>query len=197
MGRITAIVLAAGRSSRMAEEGNKLLLPWEGKQVVQVVVETLKQTCDQVVVVVGHEKEKVCTAVEQYGVCAISNPDYAEGMSTSIRVGVEASDAADGYLLALGDMPQISTETIADLIESFGSAPVHQEGIHVPTFKGRRGHPVLFGSRYAGELVALKGDTGARSLLEHHATRVVEIAVNDAGILQDFDTPENYAAAVG
>ncbi len=190
-----AIVLAAGRSTRM-QEHNKLLLPWGEKRIVQVVVEKLlRVSFEEVVVVVGHERAQVEGVLGGYPVRLVYNPGYAEGLSTSIRQGVEAVRAnVDGYLFALGDMPWGRSETIQELCRAFFRG---EEGsIVVPKVSGDRGNPVVFSSSYRRELLQLKGDQGARPLVRQHAEKVIEVAVEDPGILLDVDTPEAYRAGV-
>ena len=188
---LTAIVLAAGRSTRM-QTRNKLLLPWGDKRMLQVVLDTLLTVpFEKVVVVVGHERRRVEQLLQGYALCLVHNERYAEGMSTSIRKGVEAvEDPGSGYLLALGDMPWIKQDTVERLCMTFPRRD--PRAITVPTVGGRRGHPVIFGKFYRGELLQLEGDRGAASLLQKHAGMVVEVPVDDSGILKDVDTPGTY-----
>lgn len=188
---LSGIVLAAGRSSRM-EDTNKLLLPWKEQSVLQVVVE---QVCEvglgEVVVVTGHQRTEVEEALSRYPVRLVHNPKFAEGMATSIRVGVEAAVGEQGYLFALGDMPQIASTTMLKVVEALKSS----ETIAVPVSNGRRGHPVAIGSAYRDALLALIGDRGARPVLKKNAASVVEVPVEDEGIFVDVDTRESYRAA--
>ena len=188
---LTAIVLAAGCSTRM-QPRNKLLLPLGKKPILQVVVETLFTVpVEKVVVVVGHEHSKVEKLLQGCALRLVYNERYAEGMSTSIRKGVEeAEEPGSGYLIALGDMPWIKKETVRRLCGTFFRwAP---EVIAVPTMEGRRGHPVVFGNFFQRELLQLEGDRGASSLLHKHSEKVVEVPVEDPGIFKDIDTPEAY-----
>ena len=188
---LTAIVLAAGRSTRM-QTHNKLLLPWGEKRMLQVVVDTLSTfPFEKVVVVVGHQRHEIEQLLRGYALSMVHNEQYAEGMSTSIRKGVEAvEDPGSGYLLALGDMPWIKQDTVERLCMTFPRRD--PRAITVPTVGGRRGHPVIFGKFYRGELLQLEGDRGAASLLQKHASMVVEVPVDDSGILKDVDTPGTY-----
>ena len=187
---LSGIVLAAGSSSRM-EGANKLLLPWKGRCVLQVVVERICEVgLGEVVVVTGHQRAEVEEALSRYPVRLLHNPDFAEGMAASIRVGVEAAGGEQGYLFALGDMPQIASKTMLKVAEALKSS----ETIAVPVCNGRRGHPVAIGSAYRAALLALTGDRGARPVLEKNAANVVEVAVEDEGIFVDVDTRESYRA---
>ena len=191
----TAIVLAAGRSSRMGEE-HKLLLPWGEKRIVQVVVETLLEApLKDIVVVTGHQRGEVERLLRDYPLQLMHNPRFGEGMSTSIGTGVEAAGAeTGGYLFALGDMPRVGRETIAALCAAFSE---NTDSIIVPAANGQRGNPVVFSSSLRDGLLRLEGDRGAKVLLQRHADRVVEVAVEDRGIFVDVDTPEAYREAVG
>ena len=187
----SGIVLAAGRSSRM-EGTNKLLLPWKGRCVLQVVVERICEVgLGEVIVVTGHQRAAVEEKLTHYPVRLVHNPDFAEGMAASIRVGVEAAVGEQGYLFALGDMPQIASKTMLKVAEALKSS----ETIAVPVRDGRRGHPVAIGIAYRAALLALTGDRGARPVLAKNAANVVEVPVEDEGIFVDVDTQESYRAA--
>ena len=174
------------------EGANKLLLPWKEQCVLQVVVERICEVgLGEVVVVTGHQRAEVEEALSRYPVRLVHNPDFAEGMAASIRVGVEAAVAEQGYLFALGDMPQIASKTMLKVAEALKSS----ETIAVPVRYGHRGHPVAIGSAYRDALLALTGDRGARPVLAKNAANVVEVAVEDEGIFVDVDTLESYRAA--
>ena len=188
---VSAVLLAAGASSRMGAE-NKLLLPWGDKPVLEVVVNALAGApLHEVVVVVGHEAETVAAVLEPYPVRVVANSGFAAGMAASLRTGIEAVDAAaSGYLVALGDMPGITAGLVDLLCRRFAEAG--ESAILLPVDKGRRGHPVIFARGFRQELLALSGDRGARSVVERHPGCVVEVPVSDSGILADVDTPEEY-----
>ena len=189
---LSGIVLAAGSSSRM-EGANKLLLPWQKQCVLQVVVERICEVgLGEVIVVTGHQRAEVEEKLSHYPVRLVHNPKFAEGMAASIRVGVEAAVGEQGYLFALGDMPQIAGATMLKVAEALKS----REAIAVPVRDGRRGHPVAIGSAYRDALLALTGDRGARPVLAKNAANVVEVPVEDEGIFVDVDTQEAYSAAL-
>ena len=188
---LSGIVLAAGRSSRM-EGANKLLLPWQKQCVLQVVMERICGVgLGEVIVVTGHQRAEVEEKLSRYPVRLVHNPNFAEGMAASIRVGVEAAVSDQGYLFALGDMPQIAGTTMLKVAEALTS----RKAIAVPVSTGRRGHPVAIGSAYRNALLALTGDRGARPVLAKNAANVVEVPVEDEGIFVDVDTQESYRAA--
>ena len=174
------------------EGANKLLLPWQEQCVLQVVVERICAVgLGEVVVVTGHQRAEVEEALSRYPVRLVHNPDFAEGMAASIRVGVEAAVGEQGYLFALGDMPQVAGKTMLQVAEALKS----REAIAVPVRDGRRGHPVAIGSAHRDALLALTGDRGARPVLAKNAASVVEVPVEDEGIFVDVDTQESYRAA--
>lgn len=191
--RIAGIVLAAGQSRRMGPQ-NKLLIPLEGKTMVRHVVETMAASrVSDITVVTGHEADAVAAALSGLGVTIRHNPDYAGGLSTSLRTALAALPAsADGALVQLGDMPRVRPETIDRLLAAFN--PVEGRAICIPTFNGKRGNPVLWGRRFFADLAQVSGDVGGRQLLVDHVDLVCEVPTDDPGILTDVDTPEALAA---
>ena len=189
MVRIGAILLAAGESRRMGV--NKLALPWGSKTVLERCVEVLvRSNIKEVVVVLSDRTKALGSRLRGPKVKLVMNPNYHRGMSTSIRRGVQAVDRKnDGILIALGDQPVLRTKTINALIQAL----VQEKGkIIVPIFRGRRGHPVLFGPTFAKELLQLKGDVGAKSLLQKHLKSVFEVRTKSKGVVTDMDTWEDY-----
>jgi len=187
---IAGLVLAAGMSSRMGR--NKLTALLAGKPMLRHVVEAaLASRLDCVTVVTGHDAAAVRGALEGLPVGFLHNPDYAAGLSTSLRAGVAGCES-DGLMVLLGDMPGITPELIDRGIAAFD--PAAGRAICVATAHGQRGHPVLWGRQFFCELERLTGDTGARGLIGAHADLVCEITTGDAGPLTDIDTPEALAA---
>ena len=123
----------------------------------------------------------------------VHNPDFAEGLSTSLKAGIAAVPAeADGAIVCLGDMPQVSAPLIDRLIAAFD--PERGALVVIPTIAGKRGNPVLWSRRFFPDLMALEGDVGARHLIGGYAEAVAEVAVEDAAALTDVDTPEALIA---
>ncbi len=185
--RVSAIVLAAGKSSRMGT--NKLLADYRGQPLLRVTVANLRASAaDEIIVVTGNEHGKVQAALEGLAVRFVYNSRYADGLSTSLRAGVEAAAGAEAVLVCLGDMPLVKPATIDRLIAAFN--PVEHRSIIVPTHKGEWGNPVLWGQEHFGRLASLEGDKGARSLIGDLKSEATDVETADAGILQDADTPE-------
>jgi len=186
---IAAIVLAAGRSTRMGGP-NKLLAELNGKPLVRIVTDqALASKASEVIVVTGHQADQVKAALNGLDVTWVYNPDYAQGIASSVKTGIAAVPPnADGAVICLGDMPLVGANLIDRLIESF--APDRGALIVVPSSEGRRGNPVLWSRRFFPELLTLDGDTGARHLIGKHAEAVAEISVEGAGAFLDIDTPQ-------
>jgi molybdenum cofactor cytidylyltransferase len=187
---VAAVVLAAGRSTRMGGP-NKLLLPLGGKPVVAHAVEAaLASRARPVIVVTGHQAEAVTEALAGYDVPTVHNPDYATGLASSLKAGVRAvSDNADGALILLGDMPAVPPHLLDRLIEAFDARPDATAAL--PVREGQRGNPVLLGRTLFSAVLQLEGDEGARRLIGRDG--VVEVSVADPGIAADVDTPEAFA----
>ncbi|MDO9299586.1 molybdopterin-binding/glycosyltransferase family 2 protein [Bradyrhizobium sp.] len=186
---VTAVILAAGRSTRMGGP-NKLLAELGGKTLVRTVTErALASKASSVVVVTGHQAEQVEQALSGLNVTFARNPDFAGGLASSVKSGIAAVPAdADGAVICLGDMPLISADLIDRLIETF--APDRGSLIAVPVSDGRRGNPVLWSRRFFNELMTLDGDIGARHLIARHGEAVAEVPVDGRGAFLDIDTPQ-------
>lgn len=192
--RIAAVVMAAGRSSRMAP-ANKLLTDIDGRIMVQRAVDAaLASQASPVIVVTGHDGARVREALAGRNVIFIDNPDYAAGLSTSLRAGLAGLEGmeVDGAVFLLGDMPLVTPAHIDRLIAAFN--PTEGRAICVPSHRGKRGNPVLWASRFFPEMRALDGDQGARGLFREHAEQVCEVDMDDDGVLVDIDTPEALTA---
>jgi molybdenum cofactor cytidylyltransferase len=191
---IAAIILAAGRSTRMGGP-NKLLAELGPKKLVRIVTEqALASKASEVVVVTGHQAELVEKALAGLKVRFVRNPEFAGGLASSVKAGIAAvPENADGAVICLGDMPLISADLIDRLIEAF--APDRGNLIVVPVADGRRGNPVLWSRRFFNELMTLDGDIGARHLIAKHAEAVAEVPVEGQSAFLDIDTPQALEAA--
>lgn len=186
--RIAAVVLAGGESRRMGRT-NKLTLPVEGTPMVARVVDVLhKSRAERIIVVTGHEREGIEGALEGHDAELVHNPDFPDGIASSIRVGVEAvGEDVDGVLIALGDMPWVTPEVIDKLIDAFTADG--ELSIFIPMFGRKRGNPVLWGAEHLSELRALVGDVGGKVIWQRHPAAVCYVDVESAGINIDVDTP--------
>ena len=190
--QIAAIVLAAGRSTRMGGP-NKLVAEIGGKPLVRIAVEeALASRAKPVIVVTGHERERVEAALAGLPVKLAHNREFADGLATSVRTGIASVPAeADGAVICLGDMPQVDAALIERLIEAFD--PEQGALGVVPTIDGKRGNPVLWSRRFFPDLMAIEGDIGARRLIGRYGEAVIEVPVTGKAAFTDIDTQEALA----
>ncbi len=194
--RIAAIVLAAGQSRRSGRL-NKLLAEIDGVPMVARVVDAVAASAAAPVVVVsGHEPERLGAALGGRDLTIVHNPRFDEGLSTSLRVGLRALTGSgariDGAVVCLGDMPRVKSRHIKALISAFD--PLEGRAICVPVYDGKRGNPVLWPASLFADMASVAGDVGARHLIGEHAEVVCEVAIDDPGVLVDVDTPDALAA---
>lgn len=190
-GRAAAVVLAAGLGSRM-KEAHKLTAPVGGVPLVRRAVEAaLASKARPVVVVTGHEEGRVREALTGLDVVFAHNPDYAAGLSTSLRAGIVALPAeVDRAVVMLADMPAIE----GALVDRLAGAIDGERLIAVPVAQGRRGNPVAWSRRMFPALTALAGDVGARAIIAANAALVAEVACEDEAIFLDIDTRDELEA---
>ena len=187
--KVAALVLAAGRSTRMGPV-NKLLVPLRKRVMVRAVVERLEASSVRpIVVVTGHEADRVGAALAGTGVRLVRNPAYREGLSGSMRAGLAAlPESTEAAIICLGDMPLVASAHVEKLVAAFD--PAEGREICVPVFDGKRGNPVLFARRFFEEMAAVRGDVGARHLIGEYDEYVCEVAMDDPAVLVDVDSPQ-------
>jgi molybdenum cofactor cytidylyltransferase len=183
---VSAIVLSAGKSERMGRP--KALLPFRGRTFLENILEAIsRSSIEHTLVVVGHHRSEIERSVKVPSL--IFNPDYEQGMVTSLQAGIRAlPEGTTGAFLFLVDHPLVETATIEAMIPSLGPNRIVQ-----PTFEGRRGHPVLFGIEVLREILQLPSSQGADVVVRRDPSRILEVAVKTPGILVDVDTPEQFA----
>ena len=181
---IRGILLAAGASTRFGAD--KLLHTLDdGRPIALAALRNLRQALPQVIAVVRPHSPKLEELLHAAGASVIICPDADQGMGMSLAAAVRASEDASAWVVALADMPYIRPQTIVEIAAALAAGAA----IAAPTYKGERGHPVGFSSQFRTQLEALRGDAGARALLQAHSGKVKLIEVNDPGICQDIDTP--------
>ncbi len=192
---VGALVLAAGRSSRMGGP-NKLLARFDGVPLVRRTVETaLASRANGVTVVLGHMADEIAAALDGLDVRLVHNPQYAEGLSTSLASGFETlAKSEDGVLVLLADQPLLRADDLDRLIEAFEATGTGS--IVLATDDGRRANPVVLSTAFAPAIALLEGDVGARSIVQAHAELIREVEIGRAASL-DVDTPELMQAAGG
>ena len=176
---------------------NKLLELLNGKPLVRIVAEqALASRAKPVIVVTGHQADRVRAALGGLDVAFTHNPDFAAGIASSVKTGIAAVPAkADGAVICLGDMPLVDAGLIDRLIDAL--SPDKGALIAVPAAEGRRGNPVLWSRRFFDELMTLEGDVGARHMIARHQETVVEVEAEGQSAFLDIDTPEALALARG
>ena len=194
---ISAVILAAGESKRMGKQ-NKLLLPVAGEALL---VKLIKSVCDsdvgQVIVVIGHEAEKIRRKLNNFPLSFVYNPNFSEGMTTSIKSGVkEVSPDCDGYMICLADMPFINTSEINKLIHAYAQNRIKKNRlIVIPVYQGHRGNPVLFSTEFREDILEHKMEYGCKGVIMKNFESVKEIEMDDDSMLLDVDTLEDYQRA--
>ena len=189
--KVSALVLAAGGSSRM-RGANKLLLPIDGLPMITAVsAAVLNAGCQPTIVITGFDPTALRAALQGVNVQFAHNPRWQTGMSSSIKVGLAAlPDDADGVLIALADMPLVSVATLQKLLAGFAAGGGRK--IVYPVFDGTQGNPVLFPGKYFQEIAALTGDRGAKAVLNQHGDDATAVAVATRDVILDCDEQEDY-----
>jgi molybdenum cofactor cytidylyltransferase len=186
---VHGVVLAAGASDRYGTE-NKLLRPFEGEPRVAHATRTaVRSAVSGVTVVVGYEREKVASALDEFAVEIRHNDEFARGQSVSVACGVEAASerSADAAIFFLGDMPNVAVETVDLLVDVYAGTSYRAIA---PVYEGQRGNPVLFDSEYFDVLGDVEGDVGGRDILLG-AGDAIGIETGDPGVLEDVDEPSD------
>ena len=186
--KIVGLLLAAGSASRFGSDKLRHELP-HGVSIAVQSARHLKLELDRVVAVVRPESGELSEALKTEGCEVVVCENAAEGMGASLACAAKAAGDAGGYLIALADMPFLRRTTIAAVRDALAAgAP-----IAAPYFRARRGHPVAMSKKFLQELLALKGDEGAKQILAANAQAIVKIPVGDPGAIRDIDTPGDLA----
>jgi molybdenum cofactor cytidylyltransferase len=193
---LVAILAAAGISTRMGQ--NKILLNFRGKPLIVHAIDTLLASAvDEVVVVLGHEAEKVRAALEGRKVRFVENPDFREGLRTSVRAGIEAvSSHAGAFMIYLADQPLLTPEEVNLLIRALTEARKVNKSIVVPFFCGRRGNPVILDCSYKEAILDVVGETGCRRVIKRNPEQVFVVEMETDHVVRDIDTMEDYRELV-
>jgi molybdenum cofactor cytidylyltransferase len=190
--RIGAVVLAAGRSGRMGKP--KQLLPLADSTVLERTLYNLSVAkVSEIVLVLGSSEQIIQQRLgksPRHNLKIFVNPEYEQGMATSLRGGLIALDAnTDAALIVLADQPFIRTDTFDRTMNAYRHSKAK---IVIPTFQGLRGNPVLLDRSVFQEVMALRGDIGCRAIFDNHLDGIIKAEVNDVGIILDIDDMEDY-----
>ena len=190
--RVSAIILAAGSSTRMGRA--KQLLPLgHGTVLEQTIANVRGAEVNEIVLVLGASAETIRRQLPLSllkGLNVVVNQAYGEGMSSSLRAGIAALDqGTEAALIILGDQPFIRSQTMNQVVRAYR---LDQAQIVIPSFQGRRGNPVLLDRSVFSEVTALEGDTGCRAIFGNHLAGIAKVEVEDEGILLDIDDPDDY-----
>lgn len=179
---IAAILLAAGKSSRFG--ANKLMHPLNGRALALHSAASLKAACPDALAVVS-PGSPLKALLEAQGMTVVVSERAHEGMGESLKSAVESTRDADGWIVALADMPFIRPDTHSRIAQALEDGAA----IAAPAYRGERGHPVGLSNRFLDELLALNGDAGARFIIKSHVDEIKLIDVDDPGVVKDIDTP--------
>ena len=183
---MVGILLAAGSGTRFGGDKGLARLP-DGTPMALRSAQNLSQIADEVLCVVRPEDEWLRGVLNKASFKTVICHDADEGMGASLRAGVAASTQAYGWVIALADMPVIREKTYLKMIFKLSA-----EHIVMPEFQGKSGHPVWFPMQYQDDLLALKGDQGAKGIIQKYAEQIRRFTVMDPGVIQDFDTQASF-----
>ena len=186
---ISGIVLSAGESSRMGSL--KQLLPFGHKTVIETVLDNFLQTdLYEIIVVLGHQAEQISIVLGESPVKKVTNERYKDGMLSSIQYGINATNRnTEAYLIGLGDQPFVSASLIIPLLERFKECG---KGIVIPSYNGKRGHPIVIHAKYRDEISHLDPNVGLRQLVYEHEDDLAYVDVPSDAVIRDMDFPEDY-----
>ena len=198
MAEIAVIILAAGKSSRFSQGGAKLVADFDGRPLVRWAVDAATASrANSVIVVTGYAREQIEAAIGDARVVFVHNEDYATGLASSLRAGLAALPReAAGAVICLADMPKVTSSLIDRLIARFARVCGEAHAI-VPVHKGLWGNPALIARPLFARIASLDGDEGAKRILREPTTKVIELPVEDAGVLVDIDAPEDLGNLLG
>ncbi len=197
---ISCVLLAAGLSSRMEGE-NKLLMSLEGKTILAHTLEALiASDAGEVIVVLGYQTKEIQSFIDSnnYAVKTVYNRNFAEGMTSSIKAGVEiTSSETDGIMICLADMPFIKPNEYNQIIKGLKQAmKSNPDTIVVPYYNGKRGNPVIFSATYKSEILNHEKLEGCKGLIKSYPQNVREINLTSKFITLDIDTQEEFESAL-
>jgi molybdenum cofactor cytidylyltransferase len=196
--KVMGVILAAGNSTRMGKD-NKLLSNIDDAPLIRnTAIEMLKSDLDTCSVVLGYQSDKVADVIKDLNINLILNPLWKEGQASSLRVAINSLDSTySDLLIMLGDLPGIKSSHINSIIEEHLLTDNRKSKITIPSFKGQKGNPVIWGRSFFHDLSNLEGDVGGKVLFGQHPAAINLIEMDDPSVVTDTDTPkdlENFLA---
>ena len=186
---ISAILLAAGQSKRMNGE-NKLTKEIQSIPLIKHSVKNILNTSiEELIIVLGHQKEIIEKLIDKHQkIKFVFNKDFENGMSSSIKTGINhLSKNTEAFFICLGDMPMINSDIYNQLIKS-----KNQKDIIVPTYNKEQGNPILFSISMKSTIMSVKGDKGAKKILEQNKNKILKVEIDDINITKDFNTKNDF-----
>lgn len=189
---VSAIILAAGRATRLG--GQKLLLPVGDRSMLRRVVDAATGSAvAEVIVVVGSHAQNIAGTLRDLPLCIVENPDFAQGMSTSLRAGLRAARSdCEAVIFLLGDQPFVTPAVVDALIARFADTGA---SVVRPVIYGREAHPMLMAAGLFPEILEQEGDVGGRDVVRRHRNELELVPLDDSRLAVDIDTPDDYEAA--
>ena len=186
---ISAILLAAGQSKRMVNE-NKLIKKYKNIPLIKHAVDNiLNSPIDELIIVLGYQKETIQKIIEKNKkIKFIDNPNFESGMASSIKTGLNhLSKNTEAFFICLGDMPMVNSDTYNQLIKSR-----NQKDILIPVYQNEQGNPVIFNKSMKEKIMSISGDIGAKKILELNKDKILNLKINDQGIVKGFNTQKDF-----
>ncbi len=187
---IVGIILAGGASIRMGTPKPMLTI---GKETfLQHIIRSLhKVRITKTVIVLGAFSDEIQSTLSWYSGAVAVNPNWNAGQLSSLRTGVAANKSNEwhGFLIYPVDHPLVSHESLVDILHAFWTS---DKNIIIPTYEGKRGHPVIFGKLIIEQLPSVSDEIGAKELVRNNPDEILEVPVNDPGVIRNIDTPEDY-----
>jgi molybdenum cofactor cytidylyltransferase len=186
--KITGLIVAAGESRRMGTA--KQLLPFGHSTILgQVIKNALESNLDEIVVVLGYQAQEISQSISGIPVKVVINPEFRQGLSSSIKKGLSSIAKTSALMIILGDQPLVGKEIINSLIAEFAKG---NRGIIVPVYNNTKGNPVIFAPTYRNQLLALQGDVGGKGIVRAHPEDVAELNVDSEAVICDIDERDDY-----
>ena len=191
--KVMGVILAAGNSTRMGKDNKLLRNIGDAPLIRNTAIEMLKSDLDSCSIVLGYQSDKVADVIKDLNVNLILNPSWKEGQASSLRAAINTLDSTySDLLIMLGDLPGIKSSHINSIIEEHLLTDNRKSKITIPSFKGQKGNPVIWGRSFFHDLSNLEGDVGGRTLFSEHPAAINILEMNDPWVVKDADTPEDF-----